>query len=243
MIQFDELTKKFGAVTALRGVNAHLPGGRVVVLMGPNASGKSTLLKCLLGIVQPSSGEVRVLGQPIKGQWGYRQQIGYMPQLNHLPENLTMAQLFEMMLTVRPVPAGTVLDYELYEAYGLAQWQDRRLGTLSGGTRQKINAALAFLFAPRIVVLDEPSVGLDPVAVEVLKDKIRRFRAPDRLVIITSHQFPEAEEVGDDLLYVRDGQVQLDTPIADLLTTTGRATLGQAVLAYYHQALPTTTAC
>lgn len=228
---------------ALQDVTAHLRGGRVVVLMGPNASGKSTLLKCLLGIVQPTSGTVRVLGQPIQGQWHYRQIIGYMPQLNHLPENLTMAQLFEMMRTVRPVPPGTTLDYELYEEYGLDEWRDRRLGTLSGGTRQKINAALAFLFAPRIVVLDEPSVGLDPVAVEVLKDKIRRFRADDRLAILTSHQFPEAEEVGDDLLYVRDGQVQLNTPIADLLTTTGRPTLGQAVLAYYHRTSTTPAAC
>ncbi|MBC7447204.1 MAG: ABC transporter ATP-binding protein [Hymenobacteraceae bacterium] len=226
MIQFTDLTKRFGAVTALNGVATHLRGGRVVVLMGPNASGKSTLLKCLLGIVQPTSGTVQVLGQPIRGQWAYRQAIGYMPQLNHLPENLTTAQLFEMMRTVRPVPPGTVLDYELYEAYNLDYWRDRRLGTLSGGTRQKINAALTFLFAPRIVVLDEPSVGLDPVAVEVLKAKIRRFRAAERLVLLTSHQFPEAEEVGEDLLYIRDGQVQLDLPIADLLARADRPTLG-----------------
>ncbi|GAA4383830.1 ABC transporter ATP-binding protein [Hymenobacter koreensis] len=235
MIRIEGLTKKFGKTEALRGVSVQLEAGRVVVIMGPNASGKSTLLKCILGVVQPSGGDIRVLGQPIAGQWQYRADIGYMPQLNHLPENLTTAQLFDMIRAVRQPRPGQALDYELYEQYALRDWQNKRLGTLSGGTRQKINAALAFLFAPRIIVLDEPSVGLDPVAVEILKAKIRKCRAQGRLVLLTSHLFAEAEELGDDLLYLRDGQVQLDTPIADFLELTQQATLGAAVLAYYHR--------
>ncbi|AIZ65512.1 hypothetical protein PK28_18005 (plasmid) [Hymenobacter sp. DG25B] len=235
MIRIKALTKNFGKTEALRGVNVELAAGRVVVIMGPNASGKSTLLKCILGVVQPGSGSIEVLGENIRGQWQYRAEIGYMPQLNHLPENLTTAQLFDMIRAVRPPAPGQALDYELFEQYELSGWLDKRLGTLSGGTRQKINAALAFLFSPRIIVLDEPSVGLDPVAVEILKAKVRKCRAQGRLVLLTSHLFAEAEELGDDLLYLRDGQVQLNTPIADFLELTQQPSLGDAVLAYYHR--------
>jgi Cu-processing system ATP-binding protein len=234
MIRIEALTKNFGKTEALRGVDVQLAAGRVVVIMGPNASGKSTLLKCILGVVQASSGTIEVLGQNIRGQWQYRADIGYMPQLNHLPENLTTAQLFDMIRAVRQPAPGQALDYELFEQYELNYWLDKRLSTLSGGTRQKINAALAFLFSPRIIVLDEPSVGLDPVAVEILKAKVRKCRAQGRLVLLTSHLFAEAKELGDDLLYLRDGQVQLNTPIADFLELTLQPSLGDAVLAYYH---------
>lgn len=153
MIEIRELKKSFGSLQVLRSLNLELQAGQIVCLIGPNGSGKTTLIKCLLGHVLPDSGTIRVAGeQLVAGSWSYRERIGYMPQIGRYPEQMRIRQVFSMMRDIRNV--NTSSDEELYQRFGLEALQEKRMGNLSGGTRQKVSAALAFLFRPDLVVLD-----------------------------------------------------------------------------------------
>src|SRR5690606_14803616 len=148
-------------------VNAASQAGKSYALIRPNGSGKTTLIKAILGLVIPTSGEIRVDGENVRNHWSYREKIGYMPQIGRYPDNMRIGQLLDMMKNIRKNPP--ILDEELIDAFKLEQMLDKRMHTLSGGTRQKVSAALAFLFNPPVLFLDEPTAGLDPVSVEILK--------------------------------------------------------------------------
>jgi Cu-processing system ATP-binding protein len=149
-----------------------------------------------------------------------------MPQIARYPDNLTGADLFAMMADLRRMPAR---DVELVESLGLNDHLDKPLRVLSGGTRQKINAALAFLFAPRILILDESTAGLDPASSAVLKDKILAERALGRTFIVTSHVMSELEEVSDDIALLVEGRIRFSGPVADLKRLTRQLNLERAV--------------
>ncbi|HRS39977.1 MAG TPA: ABC transporter ATP-binding protein, partial [Bacteroidia bacterium] len=206
MIEIRELKKSFGSLQVLRSLNLELQAGQIVCLIGPNGSGKTTLIKCLLGHVLPDSGTIRVAGeQLVAGSWSYRERIGYMPQIGRYPEQMRIRQVFSMMRDIRNV--NTSSDEELYQRFGLEALQEKRMGNLSGGTRQKVSAALAFLFRPDLVVLDEPTAGLDPVSSELLKDKLRAERERGTLTLITSHNMSEVEELADRVVFLVDGNL------------------------------------
>ncbi len=227
MISFVDVTKTFGKVKALDHVSLQLQGGKTYALVGPNGSGKTTLIKSLLGLVLPQSGEIVFNDQSIRGQWKYRHDIGYMPQIGRYPDNFTIGQLIEMMKNVRgDVPR---LDEDLVEMFGLHKILGKRMHTLSGGTRQKVSAVLAFLFSPAVLVLDEPTAGLDPVAVELFKEKIMSERAKGKLILITSHILADLDELASDIVYILDGKVQYLNTIHGLKEETGEQRLGKAI--------------
>ena len=169
MIELREVRKRFGALQVLDGVSLTITPGRVTAVIGPNSAGKTTLIKSILGLTRIDSGFIVVDGRPIDADGAYRANIGYMPQIARFPENLTAADLFAMMRDLRQTAAG---DDELIVRLGLKPFLGKPLRVLSGGTRQKVNAALAFLFEPPILFLDEPTAGLDPVASSIVKDKV-----------------------------------------------------------------------
>src|SRR5690606_23354289 len=138
---------------------------------GPNGCGKTTLIKSILGMVVPDEGEILFNTKPIQKDWLYRKHIGYMPQIGRYPENMSIAQVLDMLKDIRKTP-DQVLDEDLYHSFKLNEILDKRMGTLSGGTRQKVSAQLAFMFNPEVLILDEPTAGLDPLATEILKEKI-----------------------------------------------------------------------
>src|SRR5262249_9279315 len=154
----------------LRGVDLDVARGRSIGLIGPNGAGKTTLIKILLRLTHPTSGTIRVGGVTVSDDDGYRAGIGYMPQIARFPENLTANELFAMLRDLRS--GETNHDEELIERFGLAQHANKPLRALSGGTRQKVNAAMAMLFRPSVIVLDEPTAGLDPLSSAILKDKV-----------------------------------------------------------------------
>src|ERR1041385_5891685 len=164
------LRKRFGARTVLADLDATFPAGRITGLVGPNGAGKSTLLKVLLGLVTPDAGNVEVRGRPLDGTPGYRAHLGYMPQAPRFAEQLTGRELVAMVRALRG--ATGPVDESLLDWFTGTPALDQRVATLSGGTRQKLNAALAFLFRPDLLILDEPTAGLDPVASRRLKDQI-----------------------------------------------------------------------
>lgn len=209
MIEFKNIKKSFGKLTVLNDFSASFLQGQSIAIMGPNGSGKTTLIKILLGMVIPDSGDFSVDSEWVKNEFSYRSKIGYMPQISNYPPNLKVNQLFEMMKDIR-VSGSSVkeLDNDLIESFGINEIGDKALGVLSGGTKQKVSAALAFLFNPKILVLDEPTAGLDPIASQMLKSKIQKERNRGKLVIITSHIMSDLEELTDHILYIQDGNIQ-----------------------------------
>jgi Cu-processing system ATP-binding protein len=226
MIEITALTKRFGTLQVLDGVSLAIAPARVTAVLGPNGAGKTTLIKSVLGLTRPDGGEIRVNGEPARGD-AYRARVGYMPQIARFPENLTAAELVAMLKDLRGAGADT--DEELVERFALAAHMGKPLRALSGGTRQKVNAVLAFLFRPELLVLDEPTSGLDPVASGVLKDKILAERAAGRTVVVTSHVLSELEELADDVAFLVDGRVHFAGSVEELLRATRQHRLERAV--------------
>jgi len=227
MISIQHIHKNFGKLKVLDDFNLEFKSGKSYALMGPNGSGKTTLIKIILGMVIPTQGEVWVKDRPISQSESYRSLIGYMPQIGRYPENIKMRQLFDMMKDMRPLQKD--YDDELILGFGLNQMMDKAMHTLSGGTRQKVSAALAFLFKPEVLILDEPTAGLDPIAVEILKKKIMETRNSGKLILITSHILSELEELTDQAIYINEGRVVFNDSIQELKDLTGKERFSAAI--------------
>jgi Cu-processing system ATP-binding protein len=230
MIIATNVTKRFGKLTALHDVSATCNRGQSISLIGPNGSGKTTFIKCLLGMVVPDSGFITFNKQNISRDWKYREKIGYMPQIGRFPDNMTIAQILSMMKDIRK-KNNPALDEELIEQFGLPDMMDKRMRTLSGGTRQKVSAALAFLFNPNVLILDEPTAGLDPLASEVLKEKIRKEKTKGKLILITSHILSDLEDIISEIIYMQEGQLVFHKTWDLLKKDTGEEKLARAIAA------------
>lgn len=181
-------------------------------------------------MVLPDSGEIVINGKSIKGDWGYRQQIGYMPQLGRYPDQMKIGQLFDMVRDIRQHPSQ--VDDDLVKEFKLDEIKDKRMHTLSGGTRQKVSAALAFLFSPGFLILDEPTAGLDPIAAEVLKEKIMVEKNNNKSFLITSHIVSEVDELANHMIYMNEGKVLFHDTIDLLKEETGEQRLGKAIATF-----------
>jgi Cu-processing system ATP-binding protein len=227
MISFKEVSKKFGKVQALDQVTLNLVKGNSYALIGPNGSGKTTLIKSVLGMVLPTSGEILMDEKSIRNHWQYREKIGYMPQIGRYPDNMRIGQLFDMIKNIRKNSIDQ--DEELITSFRLESMMDKRMHTLSGGTRQKVSAALAFLFNPPILILDEPTAGLDPVSAEFLKEKIQKEKEKGKLVIITSHIMSDLDDLATEVVYLEEGKVRYNNSIGELKDITSEDRLGKAI--------------
>lgn len=227
MISIKEVDKTFGKLKVLNNVSIEFYEGKSYALLGPNGSGKTTLIKSILGMVLPSKGDITFESVSIQNNWRYRENVGYMPQIGHYPENMTIGQIIDMMKNIRK---NTIdFDEELIDKFSLYKMFDKRMHTLSGGTRQKVSAALAFLFNPPALILDEPTAGLDPVSVEVLKEKILNERENGKLIIISSHILSDLDELTTEMVYLFEGKVQFNSSIASLKDETSERKLGKAI--------------
>lgn len=228
MIIASNVTKTFGRLKALDNVSVTCNKGETIALVGPNGSGKTTLIKSVLGMVVPDSGFITFDQHNIQHDWNYRQRIGYMPQIGRYPDNMSIAQVFAMMKDIRK-SSSTGSDEELIAAFGLHEMMNKKMRTLSGGTRQKVSASLAFLFNPDVLILDEPTAGLDPVASEVLKQKIIQEKEKGKLILITSHVLSELDDVVSEIIYMQDGKLQFHKTIEQLQEDTGETKLAKAI--------------
>lgn len=230
VIRIENISKSFGKMPALERLSAVFEAGQAVALIGPNGSGKTTLIKCLLGMVVPDEGQILFDGKSIANDWQYRSQIGYMPQIGRYPDNMKISELFEMLKEIRQ-PAPAQYDEELIDAFGLRQILDKPMRTLSGGTRQKVSACLAFLFDPAVLILDEPTAGLDPLSAELLKEKIAREIARGKLLLITSHILSDLDELATHVMYLCEGKMEFYQSLESLKGATGEQKLGKAIAA------------
>lgn len=227
MIQIENLVKRYGKTVALKGITAEFPKGSVCAVMGPNGSGKTTMLKSILGLVKPDSGTIDVMGKRVNGDSAYRKNIGYMPQYSCFPENLKVREIVAMLKDIRG--NHCTYDYELAEKLDLRSIHERQIGTLSGGTRQRVSCAIAFMFSQDIIILDEPTAGLDPVSSEIVKSKIIAEKENGRLIIITSHIISEAEAIADRIIYMLEGKICFSSTKQQLYEQTGQSSLNRAI--------------
>jgi Cu-processing system ATP-binding protein len=226
MISIENINKRFRKLQALDGINARFEKGEVIALIGPNGSGKTTLIKSILGLVKPDSGTISFDGKPVNESVEYRRHIGYMPQIGRYPDNMKIGQLFSMIKNIRE---EKVLDEELYYRFKLDTILDKSMRSLSGGTRQKLSAALAFLFNPGVLILDEPTAGLDPLSSEILKEKILAEKEKGKLILITSHVLSDLEELTTSVIYLQDGKIVFNKTMRQLVEETGEEKLGKAI--------------
>lgn len=227
MIEIQNLTKKFGKVTALDDVTLNCERGECIALIGANGSGKTTLIKSVLGMVIPDSGKVLFNGKPVDPKGQYRRIIGYMPQIGRYPDNMSIGQVIGMMKDIRV--DKTEWDEELVTAFGVDQIMDKRMHTLSGGTRQKVSAILAFLFNPAVLILDEPTAGLDPLASEILREKIIKENKKGKLIFITSHILSDLNDLITHVIYMNEGKLLFKKSLPNLQKETGEEKLSRAV--------------
>ncbi|HEX5150574.1 MAG TPA: ABC transporter ATP-binding protein [Parafilimonas sp.] len=228
MIIITNVTKRFGKLKALDDVSVNCSKGECIALIGPNGSGKTTLIKCILGMVVPNNGFITFNGKNIIHDWEYRQYLGYMPQIAHYPENMTIGQVINMIKDVRK-PYNKTFDEELINRFQLEKILNKRMRTLSGGTRQKVSASLAFLFNAEVLILDEPTAGLDPVSAEILKQKIRDEKKKGKLILVTSHVLSDLDELATQVIYMQEGKLLFHKNIDLLRSETGEEKLAKVI--------------
>ncbi len=227
MIKIKNLTKKFNKFTALQNIDLECKKGHSIAFIGPNGCGKTTLIKCILGLNVVESGDILVSGNSVKKNFLYREKIGYMPQIGKYPENMTIGQTIKMIQDNRKNVEN--IDTELLEAFELPKLYDKKMSTLSGGTTQKVSAVLAFMFHPEIIILDEPTAGLDPLASEILKNKIIKERKNGKLIIITSHLLSELDDMVNEIVFINEGKILVHQSVEDLKTETQQTKISDAI--------------
>ncbi|MDQ8013132.1 MAG: ABC transporter ATP-binding protein [Flavobacterium nitrogenifigens] len=227
MITLKNINKKFGRLQVLQDVNLEFKAGECIALIGPNGCGKTTLIKSILGMVLPDSGDILLHDESILKKFEYRNTIGYMPQIGRYPDNMTISQIIEMIKQIRN--SKKELDEDLIKAFKLDKMSDKQMRTLSGGTTQKVSATLAFLFNPDVLILDEPTAGLDPLAAEILKEKIIKEKNKGKLILITSHLLSELDDMITQIIFMQDGKVHFHKTIKDLLESTGETKISKSI--------------
>ncbi len=206
MIRIENISKYYGRIRALTGFSYEFRQGKVTTIVGPNGSGKTTLMKCILGFVKINEGKIYFDGKPINGGASYRERIGYMAQKPAFPENLQPIEIIDLIKSLRSgyinYDEALLSDFEFYSEL------EKPFHSLSGGNKQKLNAIIAFHFNPELIILDEPTAGLDPLTCKILKDKIKRERNNGKTILLTSHIIDEIEELTDDLIMLDEGELR-----------------------------------
>lgn len=238
-VSADGLRREFGTLTALDGVDFTIDGPEIVGVAGPNGSGKTTLIRCLLGLLRSTDGEIRVDGtRPVEFDAADRLRLGYMPQHEAVYRELTVRQNVEFFARLYGVQhCGTAVDRAL-EFVALRDRADARIGELSGGMIRRTSLACAIVHDPDIMLLDEPTVGLDPRLREEMWSWFRRRRDDGTTALVSTHYLGEARHC-DRVLFLRAGEVlAFDTP-AGFLEATSSSDLEDAFLALLERDAPT----
>ena len=177
-------------------------------------------------MVIPNKGVINVLGENIKKNSNYRHKIDYLPQIANFPSNLKVKELIKMIKDLRK---NTNEDQRLIELFKLDPFLDKKLGTLSGGTKQKVNIVLTFMFDSPLIILDEPTTGLDPISLIRLKDLIQAEKARGKTILITSHIMSFVEEVSDEIVFLLEGKIYFRGSISELKTKTNQPDFEHAI--------------
>jgi len=227
MIEVREIYKQFGQNKVLEGIDLKIETKGIFAILGPNGSGKTTLIKSILGMVIPDKGSIQIDGKAIKGEWNYRNNIDYLPQIANFPGNLSVQELINMIKDLRSNKKAD--DQRLIELFRLEPFLNKKLSNLSGGTKQKVNLVLTFMFDSPLIILDEPTTGLDPIAHIRLKQLINEEKAKGKTVLITSHIMSFVEEVSDQIVFILEGKIYFKGTIPELKSKTNESDFEHAI--------------
>lgn len=221
MIEVNNLSKSYGEVRALNNVSLSIKEGEIVGLLGPNGAGKTTIIKILTGFLQPDSGSAQVnqmdvLNNPL----GVQSNIGYLPENAPLYPELSVQSYLKMIAEMRQITAENQVPWilEAVSSVGLNDYLTRPIGHLSKGFRQRVGLAQAILHKPSLLILDEPTVGLDPTQIIEIRKLITRL-AERSTVLFSTHILPEVEALCDRVIILMNGEVKADATLSDLATT------------------------
>jgi Cu-processing system ATP-binding protein len=234
MVEIKSLEKSYGKLKVLRGVNLSIRRGSLTAILGPNASGKTTIIKSILGLVIPDKGEIIIDDNPVKGNWMYRNSIGYMPQIARFPDNLTIREVINMLKDIRGSNGSADPLIELFE---LQNALNQSLRNLSGGTRQKVNAVMALMFDAPLLIMDEPTSGLDPVSLIKLKEFIMKERENGKTILLTTHIMGLVEELADEIVFLLEGKIYFQGTVQQLRDTYHEERVERAIAKMMEQSL------
>lgn len=209
-LTIDKVAVRFGAVRALGGVSLELSPGEVTVIAGPNGSGKSTLMSVILGLIRPDEGTISADGRLVCSSrqlsvpW-FRERLGYLPESVAFAETLSGRQILRFFAMARGIPRARI--EEVLEQVGLANAATRAVGGYSRGMRQRLGLGCAILHMPEVLVLDEPTGGLDQQGLAVLWDVLKAWREAGRVVLMSSHELALIERRADRVVVLVDGQL------------------------------------
>ena len=214
-IRVREVTKRFGKVDAVRAASFDLQQGETVALVGHNGAGKTTLIKLMLGLIRPTSGSIEVLGDdPAAGQFAARRELGFLPENVAFNPGLTGRETLAFYARLKRQPAFAVAP--LLDRVGLTVAADRRVGTYSKGMRQRLGLAQALLGEPRVLLLDEPTTGLDPALRQSFYDTVEELRGRGATVLLSSHALTELEERAGRVIIMNRGIKVADGSLGEL---------------------------
>ena len=228
VIDLENVSKRYGkgekAVDALNGLNLQVPAGSLFGLLGPNGAGKTTTLRILATLLAPSSGRVQVAGlDALADPRGVRERLGYVAQEVALDKILSGRELLQLQGDLYHLPRSDRDQRiaELIELLGMADWIDRRSGTYSGGMRRRLDLASGLLHRPDVLVLDEPTVGLDIESRAAIWTVLRQLRDQGTTVLLSSHYLEEVDALADQLAIIEGGRVIASGPPSELKAALG----------------------
>lgn len=227
MITLSNIIKRYGKLEVLKGIDLNFSKGKISAIVGPNGSGKTTIIKIILGLVKPDYGKVIIDSKQINGNFLYRENIGYMPQVASFPENLTVLEVLSMIKDLRNRNDNP--EENLIKEFELTGELTKPIKTLSGGNKQKLSAVISLMFDPDILIFDEPTAGLDPVVSSRFKDIVKNEKNRGKTIILTSHIMSEIEELADEIIFLLDGKIYYKGSLENLLLEKGEIKLEKAV--------------
>lgn len=210
MIEIEDLAKYFGDVHAVDGISLVVPRGQFFAVLGPNAAGKTTTIKMIVGLIKPTRGKVRVAGFDVQSEpLEARARLSYVPDFPFLYDKLSPWEFIRFTGQLFRMSDASILSQseELITRFNLESWLDKPIESLSHGTRQRVAIASALLHSPEVFVIDEPMVGLDPHHARVVKDILKERTLKGMTVFLSTHQISVAEEMADRIGIVHKGRM------------------------------------
>ena len=220
MIEVKGISRQFGEVVAVRDVSFEIERGEVVALLGPNGAGKTTTMRMITGFLPPSSGTIRVAGHDLDREpLEARRAVGYLPETPPLYPEMRVADYVRYVASLKDVPRREreAKVRRALENCALLDVEGRVIGTLSRGYRQRVGLAQAIVHEPEVLVLDEPTAGLDPVQIAEIRRLIRDLAEEERrTVILSTHILPEVEAICQRVLLISYGEIRIDRPLSEI---------------------------
>lgn len=226
MIRVENLIKRYGSSIVLEKLTLDLNQTGITAILGPNGSGKTTLLKCILGLVLPDQGDIYFNRNNVNKQHLYRKDISHVAQIAHFPENLSAQELIKMSKDIRP---GLTREDELIDLFELDKEIKKKMRQLSGGNRQKVNLLLGLMYDSPVIILDEPSNGLDPLSYLNLKNFLYRESKRGKQILITTHLISFVEELANQIVFILEGKIFFSGSPDDLINYQRQEKLEEAI--------------